>query len=394
MNAIGIYNLWRQVLGYFDAFIIGLTATPSKQTIGFFANNPVMEYGHTGGRGRRQRQLQRLPHPHQNHRVGHNTLEGRPGLSAPIHGTAEPEERLREVDEDLPYSAKQLDRDFVNKDQIRTVIRTFRDRLFTEIFPGRTEVPKTLVFAKDDSHADDITKVIREEFGHGNGILPEDHLPHGLRTGHQEGETSRRHLQGTNRLGKDCQRQTGRGLGKNSAIRTRPRIAVTVDMISTGTDVKPLECLLFMRNIFEQLLRTDERPWRSGRRRDKLKQVTPDAKCKTHFVLVDAVGVTESCKTNRPHRPQAHRSVEESPGDRCRGIVDADVSATLAARLTKLEKGLDERAKEHLAELAGGKDLPTLARILTALDPDTQAAKLVEKGVVGFRRGADHRTLR
>jgi type I restriction enzyme, R subunit len=41
-----IYNLWRQALEYFDAFIIGLTATPSKQTIGFFNNNLVMQYSH------------------------------------------------------------------------------------------------------------------------------------------------------------------------------------------------------------------------------------------------------------------------------------------------------------------------------------------------------------
>jgi len=40
-------------------------------------------------------------------------------------------------------------------DQIRTLVRTFRDKLFTEIFPGRTQVPKTLIFAKDDSHAED-----------------------------------------------------------------------------------------------------------------------------------------------------------------------------------------------------------------------------------------------
>ena len=39
-----IYNLWRQVLEYFDGYLIGLTATPSKQTFGFFNQNLVMEY--------------------------------------------------------------------------------------------------------------------------------------------------------------------------------------------------------------------------------------------------------------------------------------------------------------------------------------------------------------
>ena len=41
-----IYNRWRPVLEYFDAFIVGLTATPSKQTLGFFAQNLVTEYPH------------------------------------------------------------------------------------------------------------------------------------------------------------------------------------------------------------------------------------------------------------------------------------------------------------------------------------------------------------
>jgi hypothetical protein len=55
-----------QVLEYFDAYLIGLTATPSKQTFGFFNQNLVMEYSPPAGRGRRrERQLRRLPHPHR-----------------------------------------------------------------------------------------------------------------------------------------------------------------------------------------------------------------------------------------------------------------------------------------------------------------------------------------
>ena len=76
--------------------------------------------------------------------------------------------RFAKADQDIPYIADELDRRVVAKDQIRTIIRTFRDRLFTEIFPGRTDVPKTLIFAKDDSHAEDIVQIVREEFGKGN----------------------------------------------------------------------------------------------------------------------------------------------------------------------------------------------------------------------------------
>ena len=116
----------------------------------------------------------------------------------------------------------------VAKDQIRTVIKTFKEKLPTEIFPGRTEIPKTLVFAKDDSHAEDIVHIIREEFGKGNDF---------------------------------CKKITYRTVGDKpedliASFRNsyNPRIAVTVDMISTGTDIRPLECLLFMRDVKSRVL--------------------------------------------------------------------------------------------------------------------------------------------
>ncbi|EQD70315.1 type III restriction enzyme, res subunit, partial [mine drainage metagenome] len=120
-----------------------------------------------------------------------------------------------QLDEDFAYDPAELDRAVQTPDQIRTVVRTFRDRLFGEIFPGRTEVPKTLVFAKDDNHAEAIVQILREEFGKGNEF---------------------------------AQKITYRTTGATPeslirAFRTsyHPRIAVTVDMIATGTDIKPVE---------------------------------------------------------------------------------------------------------------------------------------------------------
>ncbi len=124
------------------------------------------------------------------------------------------------LDDDLKYSGGQLDRDIVNDSQLRLVIQTFRDNL-PQIFPGRTEVPKTLVFAKTDQHADRTVDMIREEFHRGNDfcrkITSKSHKPDEVLTAF-----------------------------RNSYD---PRIAVTVDMIATGTDVKPLECLLFLRDV-------------------------------------------------------------------------------------------------------------------------------------------------
>ena len=160
-----IYNKWKQVLDYFDAFLIGLTATPSKHTVGFFNNNQVMAYTH-----------ERAVADGVN--VGYHVYKIRTkitstGSTIEAGETIEKrdrmtrEQRAEKLDEDFTYDQKQLDRDVVAPDQIRLILKTFKEKL-PEIFPGRTHVPKTLIFAKDDAHAEEITKIIREVFGEGN----------------------------------------------------------------------------------------------------------------------------------------------------------------------------------------------------------------------------------
>jgi type I restriction enzyme, R subunit len=154
-----IYNLWRQVLEYFDAFIIGLTATPSKQTLGFFNQNLVMEYS------REQAVADSVNVGFEVYRI--RTLISEHGSTVNAGFYVDKRDKLtrkvrwQQLDDDFKYAANELDRSVVAKDQIRTIIQSFRDRLFTEIFHGRTEVPKTLIFAKDDSHADDIVQIVR-----------------------------------------------------------------------------------------------------------------------------------------------------------------------------------------------------------------------------------------
>ena len=284
-----IYGLWRQVLDYFDAFIIGLTATPNKQAFGFFHKNLVMEYTHE------QAVADHVNVGFDVYRIKTEMTEMGGKVEAGVYvGHRERSTRRvrwEEADEELEYEASQLDRAVVAPDQIRTVIRTFKDRLFTEIFPGRTEVPKTLIFAKDDSHAEDIVEIVREEFGKGNDFAA-----------------------------KITYRTTGKkpeDLLAEFRNSYNPRIAVTVDMIATGTDVKPLECVFFMRGVksrtyFEQMKGRGVRVINPT----DLQQVTPDARIKDHFVIVDAVGVTETAA----HGDQAPRSqAERSSGPALQG---------------------------------------------------------------------------
>ncbi len=262
-----IFGVWRQVLDYFDAFIIGLTATPNKQAFGFFNQNLVMEYTHE------QAVADQVNVDFDVYRIRTEITEQGgtidAGLVTAFRNRQTRALRWEQLDDEVAYGAEVLDRAVVAKDQIRTVIRTFKERLFTEIFPGRTEVPKTLIFAKDDSHADDIVQIVREEFGKGNEFAV-----------------------------KITYKSTGRKPDEMIASfrnSYNPRIAVTVDMIATGTDVRPLECVFFMRSVksrtyFEQMKGRGVRVINDA----DFQSVTPDASAKSRFVIVDAVGVTET----------------------------------------------------------------------------------------------------
>jgi type I restriction enzyme R subunit len=157
------------------------------------------------------------------------------------------------ADQDVPYVSDDLDRRVVTPDQIRTIVRAFRDNLFTDIFPGRIEVPKTLIFAKDDSHAEDIIQIIREEFGKGNDFAQ--------KITYRSGAAKVR-VKKTDKEGNEY--EVDEWVSGNlkpeqllNEFRTgyNPRIAVTVDMIATGTDIKPLEIVMFMRSVKSRTMR-------------------------------------------------------------------------------------------------------------------------------------------
>lgn len=351
-----IYNVWRQVLEYFDAFIIGLTATPTAQTIGFFEGNLVQDYTHE------QAVADGVNVGYDVYRIETEiTADGaklakEPGVFVPHRDRRTRQTRYEELNDDLTYTANQLDRDVVNPNQIRLVIETFRARLFTEIFPGRTEVPKTLIFAKTDLHADDITRIVREVFGKGNDF---------------------------------CQKITSKTTGrkpdellKEFRNSYNPRIAVTVDMIATGTDVKPLECLLFMRNIhsasyFEQMKGRGCRVVNP----DDLQSVTPDARRKTHFVIVDAIGVCENDKSvSKPLDRTPSVPLAKVLNSVAAGMANDDVVSTLASRLARLQKQIDEPQAEEIervSDVPGG--LPRLtATLLDSIDPDANTRRAAE----------------
>jgi len=343
-----IYGKWRHVLEYFDAFIVGLTATPYRQTIGFFDHNLVYEYRHE------QAVEDNVNVGYYVYKIETEITQSGSRIEAGYYVARRDRETRRlhwdELDADVEYTENQLDRDIVATDQIRTVIQTFEEKLFTALFPNRRIVPKTLIFAKDDSHAEDIVRIVRDVFARGDEF---------------------------------CQKITYQSDRPEDLIRRfrtqlNPRIAVSVDMISTGTDIKPLECLVFMRAVrssgyFEQMKGRGVRVISP----DDLQSVTGDATAKTHFILVDAVGVCDSLKTDSQSLPGDPSTTDpsESPKRERNQLID-DVSVDQV-----IETGFDDQSfpqvvtvlhtfkqfiNEHMGELSA---LQILCRV-----PGTQGA--------------------
>src|SRR5690606_13543993 len=343
-----IYNLWKQVLDYYDAFLIGLTATPDKRTFGFFNENVVSEYTYE------ESVADGVNVPYDVFTIETEITQAGAKIKAKEYVDKREKltrkKRWERLDEDYEYTSNKLDKDVVNPSQIRHIIKAYKDAL-PSIFPdrfdenGEFEVPKTLVFAKTDSHADDIIQIIREEFGEGNDFCKKV----------------------TYKIEEDPKSVLNRF--RNS---WNPRIAVTVDMIATGTDVKPLEVLLFMRdvksiNYFEQMKGRGTRTINF----DDLKRVTRTAKhTKTHFVIVDAVGATKSKKTDsRPLERKPTTPLKDLLGAVTMGVQDEDLFTSLANRLIRLEKQLTEDEKSKFAELTGGKTVnSTVKNLLNAFD--------------------------
>ena len=378
-----IYELWAQVLLYFDAFLVGLTATPSARTIAFFNRNLVMQYGHA------EAVADCVNVDFDVFRIRTRITEA----GATIAGGAEVyvekrhkltrAERLARLDEDLTYTANQLDRDIVAEDQIRTVLMQFRDAVLPQAFAGRTEVPKTLVFAKDDSHADDIVRIAREVFHEDNEFCQKITY----RTGFTKRTRKVAGADGVVTEVADWVRTstlTPDEILANFRNSYSPRIAVTVDMISTGTDVKPIECVFFLRNVksagfFEQMKGRGVRVISP----DKLRSVTPSAKLKDRFVIVDAVGVCEQDKTDSQtlnRRPSA--TLEELLTYVAQGGLAPEALTTLAGRLARLQREFTPEQLAELRTMAAGKTLGEIAHdLLHACDADAQREAAVAAAV-------------
>ena len=278
-----IYGKWRAVLDYFSgAHVLGLTATPTPEAFAFFNNNIVENYTYD------ESVVDGVNVPHRVYRIKTKVtehggaIEGGTRVRETSRRTGK--ETARDVVHRVDYDQNALDRSVVNTDQIREVLEAYKRSIYEELYPDREKkweyIPKTLIFAKDDFHATQIVGVAGEVFGEEfeDGMVPEHFV----------------------------QKITYTATDSNGLIRDLRtekdfRIAVTVTLVATGTDVKPLEVVLFMKDVHSDVLYTQMK----GRgcrvvEDDRLREVTPNANSKDCYYIVDAVGVTEHEKAT-PH---------------------------------------------------------------------------------------------
>ena len=274
-----IYGKWKKVLDYFSgATVLGLTATPTPEAYAYFNKNVIEEYTYDDS------VVDGVNVPSRVYRIitditAHGgTIEN----GAKITETSKRTGKSETIDagSSVEYGASELDRSVVNKKQIKEVLMAYKKALYEDLYPSRERkweyIPKTLIFAKSDPHANDIVEIVEEVFKveFENGKLPKNFVK---KITYTAGDS--------NALIRD--------------LRTEKdfRIAVTVTLVATGTDVKPLEVVLFMKDVHSDVLYTQMK----GRgcrviSDDKLKEVTPNADTKECYYIVDAVGVTESEK--------------------------------------------------------------------------------------------------
>lgn len=349
-----IYSSWRAVLDYFDGAVkIGLTATPAPQTEAFFEQNKVVNYtleksiaDHVNVGSRTYRiKTEQTEH-------GGAILQGQ-SISQETVYTGEVEQiSAKETEE---YTKEELNRSIINPAQIKLILQTYKDAVYTEMFtdPQREPIfdylPKTLIFALNEKHANNIVKIANEVFGRvpGDGFVQ--------KITYRSGNTDQ--------------------LIKDFCNEKKFRIAVTVTLVATGIDIKPLEVVMFMRYVKSALLYVQMKG--RGVRTigdDVLRSVTPNAFSKDLYYLVDAVGVTEGEHTiPQPigPTPPPYPTLEELLERIAHGDVNDDYLNILAARLSRIDAKANDEEKEKFLSLAGVTMYVITSRIFEALNPES-----------------------
>ena len=348
-----IYGNWRKVLEYFDtARLVGLTATPIEETMAFFNNNRIVNY---------TLEKSIVDGVNVDCRVYSIKTQVTETGGAILEGEKFKEEtrytgEVKTVSskETKTYTNKELNRSIINPAQIKLILSTYRDVVYTELFndpqrePNMDYLPKTLIFALNEAHATNIVQIAKEVFGRTDDRFVQ-------KITYSAGDSNELIRQFRN--DKDF------------------RIAVTCTLVATGTDVKPLEVVMFMRDV-ESLPLYIQMKGRGVRTigDDQLRNVTPNAFSKDCFYLVDAVGVTEHEKTIPTANDESTTKIitlKELLERISHGYISDEYLKRLAATLARIFNKADDSQRKEFARLSHDDMKELSARIYDALEKST-----------------------
>ena len=345
-----IYGNWQKVLNYFSkAKLIGLTATPVPETKAFFNGNIIVNY---------TLEKSIVDGVNVDCRVYRIKTQATENGGAILEGDKVKREtrytgQVQTINnqETKNYTREELNRSIINPAQIKLILETYRDAVYTEMFtdPQREAnldyLPKTLIFALNENHATNIVKIAKEVFGHDDNRFVQ-------KITYSAGDSNELIRQFRN--DKDF------------------RIAVTCTLVATGTDIKPLEVVMFMRDVASEPLYVQMKG--RGVRTigdEQLRNVTPNAYSKDCFFLVDAVGVTEHEKViTSPSEGATSKlmSLKELLEKITHGNVSDDYLRLLASRLSRISHKCEEKDREKFISLAHISMMDIASNIFDALD--------------------------
>ena len=345
-----IYGNWQKVLNYFSkAKLIGLTATPVPETKAFFNGNIIVNY---------TLENSIIDGVNVDCRVYRIKTQATENGGAILEGDKVKREtcytgQVQTISnqETKNYTREELNRSIINPAQIKLILETYRDAVYTEMFtesqrePNMDYLPKTLIFALNENHATNIVQIAKEVFGHNDNRFVQ-------KITYSAGDSNELIRQFRN--DKDF------------------RIAVTCTLVATGTDIKPLEVVMFMRDVASEPLYIQMKG--RGVRTigdEQLRNVTPNAYSKDCFFLVDAVGVTEHEKViTSPSEGATSKlmSLKELLEKITHGNVSDDYLRLLASRLSRISHKCEEKDREKFISLAHISMMDIASNIFDALE--------------------------
>ena len=330
---------YRKVLDYFDAYRIGLTATPAVHTAQIFGE-PVFTYSYR--RAVVDGYLVDFEPP-----VVFETKLSKEGIvwekGDPIHVYDPEDNEIKEAgvtEDEVKVEIQGFNRRVINDSFNRTVLST----LISDYNLNPENKEKTLIFATTDLHADMIVNILKEEFDKFGEVVDADSIVKLTGSVHNREDLLRRY--------------------KNEQ---QPNIVVTVDLLTTGIDVPAISNIIFLRRVNSRIL-YDQMLGRATRRCDEIgKEV---------FKIYDCVGVTEIMSKGdvmKPIAPKVSKTFVNLSEEINHLEDELKVQLKVDRVIAKLQRKLrsfTEDQMERFTQLSGESDATNFGQLLKAQDED------------------------